>query len=91
MCCLQEVRWSGQDARMLGMKGSRYRLKTTKAPGPSEVLLELIATSGGVGIQVMAKTCQMVLDGFGMPVEWALSIVVPLFKGKGDIWNCISY
>ena len=31
------------------------------------------------------------LDGFGMPVEWALSIVVPIFKGKGDIRNCSCY
>ena len=29
-------------------------MKTGKAPGPS---LELIAASGGVGIQVMAKIC----------------------------------
>ena len=29
-----------------------------------------------------------VLDGFGMPAEWALSIVVPIFKGKDDIRNC---
>ena len=27
----------------------------------------------------------------GMPVEWALSIVVPIFKGKGDIRNCSCY
>ena len=26
-----------------------------------------------------------------MPVEWALCIVVPIFKGKGDIWNCRCY
>ena len=26
-----------------------------------------------------------------MPVEWALSIVVPIFKGKGDIRNCGYY
>ena len=26
-----------------------------------------------------------------MPVEWALSIVVPVFKGKGDIRNCSCY
>ena len=26
MCCLQEVRWRGLGARMLGMKGRRYRL-----------------------------------------------------------------
>ena len=23
-----------------------------------------------------------------MPAEWALGIVVPIFKGKGDIRNC---
>ena len=26
-----------------------------------------------------------------MPVEWALRIVVPIFKGKGDITNCSFY
>ena len=33
-----------------------------RAPGPSEVSLELIAASGEVGIQVMAEICQKVLD-----------------------------
>ena len=32
-----------------------------------------------------------VLEGFGMPVEWALSIVVPIIKVKGDIRNCSCY
>ena len=26
-----------------------------------------------------------------MPVEWAISIVVPIFEGTGDIRNCICY
>ena len=26
-----------------------------------------------------------------MPVEWALSTVGPIFKGKGDIRNCCCY
>ena len=30
----------------------------------------------------MAVICQKVLDGFVMPVEWALCIVVQIFKGK---------
>ena len=30
----------------------------------------------------MAEICQRVLDGFGMPVELSLSIVVYIFKGK---------
>ena len=44
-------------------------IKTGKNPEPSEVSLELIAASGGVGIQVLAEICQKVLDGFGMPPE----------------------
>ena len=63
-------------------------MKTEKAPGPSEASLELIAASGGVGIQVMAEICQKVLFGFGMSAEWALSIMVPIFKGKVDIRSC---
>ena len=61
--------------------------KPEKVTGPSEVSLELIAASGGVGIQVMADICQRVLDEFGMPDEWALSVVVPIFKKKADISN----
>ena len=40
----------------------------------------------------MAEICQKVLDGFGMPVEWALCVVVQIFKGKGDIriGNCFG-
>ena len=39
----------------------------------------------------MADICRKVLDGLGMPAEWALSIVVPIFNGKGDIRNCCCY
>ena len=63
-------------------------MKTGNAPGPSEVSLELIAASGGVGNQMMAEIYQWVLDGFGMQAECVLSIVVPIFMGKGDIRNC---
>ena len=39
----------------------------------------------------MVEICQKVLDGFEMPAEWALSIVVPIFKWKGDIRKCSCY
>ena len=39
----------------------------------------------------MVEICQKVMDGFGMPAEWALSIVVPIFKGNDDILNCGCY
>ena len=66
-------------------------MKTEKSPGPSEVSLELIAASGGVGIQVIPEICLRVQDGFGMPAEWALHIVVQIFKGMGDVRNYRCY
>ena len=64
---------------------------TEKDPGASQVSLELIVASRGARIQMMADICQAVLDGFVMPVEWTLSILIPIFKGKGDIRNCSCY
>lgn len=46
-----------------------------------EVSVEMIAVSGEIGIDVMVELCQSVLDGRGMPDEWVLSVVVPIFKG----------
>ena len=31
---------------------------------------------------------EILLDGFGIPDEWALSIMLPIFNAKGDIRNC---
>ena len=56
-------------------------MKTGKNSVPSEVSIELISASGVVVIQVMAEICQKVIDGFGMPAEWVLCIVVAIFKG----------
>ena len=39
----------------------------------------------------MKKLWQSVLDGKGMPEEWKTSVVVPIFKGKGDVINCRVY
>ena len=58
-------------------------MKTGKSSGPSEISLELMAASWRVMIQVMAEIYQRIIDGFGMPFELALSIMVSIFKGKG--------
>jgi hypothetical protein len=66
-------------------------MKTGKAAGPSAVSVELITGSGEIGIDVMVKLCQGVLNGNGMPDDWAMSVIVPIFKGKGDAMSCGSY
>ena len=44
----------------------------------------MIAASGKIGVEVMVKLCQRVLNGKGIPDEWKTSAVVPIYKGKGD-------
>ena len=51
----------------------------------------MIATSGEIWIDVIVELCQSVLDGRGMPDGWALSVVVPIFKGKGNAMSCGAY
>ena len=35
--------------------------------------------------------CRRILDGKGMPADWASSVVIPMFIGKGEIVNCGMY
>ena len=37
---------------------------------------------------MIAEICHIFLDGFGMQVEMAPSIMAPIFKGNSDIRNC---
>ena len=64
------------------------KMRLGKAAGPSEVNMDVIIASGTFGVGVMKKLCQRVLDGEGMPEEWKTSVVVPIFKGKGDVMDC---
>ena len=67
------------------------KMKSGKATGLFEVSVEMIVASGEIGVKVMMELCQRVLDGRGMPDEWKTSVIVPIFKGKGDVMSCGSY
>ena len=47
--------------------------------------------SGEVGLSVMVELCQCVFDGRGMPDEWKISVVVPIFNEKGDVMSCGAF
>ena len=42
-------------------------------------------------VGVLEKLCQRVMDGKDMPEEWKTSVVVPIFKGKGNVMDCGAY
>ena len=64
------------------------KMKLEKASGLSKVSIEMINASGKVGIDVMIKLFHRVLDGKEMPEDWKTSMLVPIYKGKGNVTNC---
>ena len=66
-------------------------MKLGKAAGLSEVNMDMIIASGKLGVGVMKKLCQRILDGKGMAEEWKTSVVVPIFKGKRDVMDYGAY
>ena len=64
------------------------KMKSGKATGPFEVSVEMLVVSGKIVVKVIMELCLRVLDGRGMPGEWKTSVIVPIFKGKGDVLSC---
>ena len=65
-------------------------LKIGMTSGHTEVYAEMILVCGDVGIGVLMELCQRILDGKGIPEDWATFVVIPIFGGKGDM-NCGMY
>ena len=63
------------------------KMKSGKATGPSEVNVKKIVARGKIGVKAMVELCQCVLDGRAMPDEGKTEVIVPIFKGKGDVMS----
>ena len=37
---------------------------------------------------MLMELCQNILDGNGMPADWATSVAIHIFEGKEDVTNC---
>ena len=51
----------------------------------------MIVASDKIEVKVMMEQCHCVMDGREMPDEWKTSVIVSIFKGKGDLMCCGSY
>ena len=66
-------------------------MKRGKACGISGVCAEFMIGSGEAGLEALTHICNEVLKGGSMPLDWRDSVLVPLYKGKGDVRECGSY
>ncbi|MBJ5565719.1 reverse transcriptase family protein, partial [Salmonella enterica subsp. enterica serovar London] len=67
------------------------RMKKGKAAGPTGVVTEMLKASQEVGVQWLTDLSNRIIDEGSFPVDWERSVIIPVYKGKGDPLECGSY
>ena len=73
------------------VKEALRRMKVGKALGPDNIPIEAWRCLGDVGVAWLTKLFNSIFRSNKMPDEWRRSILVPIFKNKGDIKSCTNY
>jgi len=66
-------------------------MRKNKAPGLSGITVEVMKVDEGLSEEWLTDLCNCIIDEGQMPQDWKNSILVPLYKGKGDPLECGSY
>jgi len=67
------------------------KMKRHKAPGLSGLVAEMIQTTGDIGTQWILDLCNGIVKEGCILENWKSSVVLPIYKGKGDPMECGSY
>ncbi|KAK3545468.1 hypothetical protein QTP70_007685 [Hemibagrus guttatus] len=67
------------------------RMKSGKAVGPDDIPVEVWKCLGEAAVGFLASLFNRVLESERMPEEWRRSVLVPIFKNKGDVQSCSNY
>ncbi|KAK3545698.1 hypothetical protein QTP70_011272 [Hemibagrus guttatus] len=67
------------------------RMKSGKAVGPDDIPVEVWKCLGEAAVEFLTSLFNRVLESERMPEEWRGSVLVPIFKNKGDVQSCSNY
>ncbi|KAK3543381.1 hypothetical protein QTP70_018399 [Hemibagrus guttatus] len=67
------------------------RMKSGKAVGPDDIPVEVWKCLGEAAMEFLTSLFNRVLESERMPEEWRRSVLVPIFKNKGDVQSCSNY
>ena len=73
------------------VRDAMRKMKNNKAVGPDNIPIEAWKCLGREGIEWLTKLYGKVWETGKMPDEWRKSVLVPIFKKKGDIQECKNY
>ena len=73
------------------VKNALRRMKKGKAAGPEELPVEVWNWMEEMGIKFLTRLFNRLLMGERMPEEWKKSVLIPIYKNKGDAQCCGNY
>ena len=73
------------------VKNALRRMKKGKAVGQDELPVEVWKCMGKMGIKFLTRLFKRLLMGERMPEEWRRSVLIPIYKNKGDAQCCGNY
>ena len=65
--------------------------KNGKATGPDKLPVEVWKSLGRTGVNFLKEALHKITDEEKIPDIWRKSILIPIYKNKGDIVNCGNY
>ena len=66
-------------------------MKKGKAAGPTGIVLEMFMADEDCSVEWLTSLCNLIVAQGRIPDVWKSSILLPVFKGKGDPMECGSY
>ena len=92
----REKRTEGRERDVEDISGEEVRtglrkMKKGKDQGPNDIPVEAWIALGNKGVEFLVNFFNRLLRGEKIPDEWRRSVLVPLYKGKGDIKKCGNY
>ena len=73
------------------VKNALKRMKKGKAVGPDELPVEVWKCMGETEIEFLTRLFNKLLMGEQMLEEWRRSVLIPIYKNKGDTQCCGNY
>ncbi|KAI5106486.1 hypothetical protein C0J45_4183, partial [Silurus meridionalis] len=91
---LEDVELVKQDVDRISKEEVRAaikRMKNGKSVGPDDIPVEAWRCLGEMAVEFLNRLFNRILEGERMPEEWRRSVLVPIFKHKGDVQTCSNY
>ena len=73
------------------VKNTLRRMKKGKAVGPDELTVEVWKCMEKMGIKFLTRLFNRLLMGERMPEEWRRSVLIAIYKNKGNAQCCGNY